>query len=740
MITWIRRWFAAAMIAVVLMVAGVYFYARHRIQNALKQVPEKIGLDIQQSAKGFTISRSEQGHTLFKIEASKAVQFKQGERAELHDVTITIYGRDSERYDRIYGSDFEYNQQTGEVAARGEVQIDLEANPEGILNPDQAPPGELKNPLHLKTSELVFNQKTGDAHTTQKVEFELPQARGSAMGANYVAQTGLLTLDSQVALEQSGPLGTSISAARAAVTKDVQQVLLEHPHIETIGRQSSADHATLFLRPDNTVDRILASGNVLVRVAGIRPAEMKAEQLELFLSRQENMLRSAIFSGAVTAQISGPQPIDTHSDRVVLAFKPHNLLQSVRAEGAVQITQEANGTSATQNLELTAKAVDFLLTKGKQLTEAETSGAAQITISAVKSADAKTVVTAGKFDAKFNSNGQLVSLHGASEAKIVSQNPGQHDRVSTSQMLDASFRPGSGMDSIVQHGNIAYVDDDRRAWGDRARYTPADEILVLTGSPRVVQGGMTTTAHSMRFNRQSGEAVAEGSVKTTYSDLKSDPSGALLASSSPIHVTADSMAAQGTTAVAQYTGNVRLWQDANVVEASAIDFDRDQRSMVANASAGRSVSTVLTQTDKDGSETTISITSSRLTYTDSQRLAHFDKDVVARGADVTITSEQIDAFLQALGANTNPGTGKLDRIVATGHVVITQPTRHADGNQMVYTAADDKFVLTGGPPSIFDAEHGKITGVSLTFFRRDDRVLVEGNKQFPTVTQTRVAR
>src|SRR5581483_10367271 len=283
-----------------------------------------------------------------------------------------------------------------------------------ILNPDQAPPGELKNPLHLKTSELVFNQKTGDAHTTQKVEFELPQARGSAMGANYVAQTGLLTLDSQVALEQSGPLGTSISAARAAVTKDVQQVLLEHPHIETIGRQSSADHATLFLRPDNTVDRILASGNVLVRVAGIRPAEMKAEQLELFLSRQENMLRSAIFSGAVTAQISGPQPIDTHSDRVVLAFKPHNLLQSVRAEGAVQITQEANGTSATQNLELTAKAVDFLLTKGKQLTEAETSGAAQITISAVKSADAKTVVTAGKFDAKFNSNGQLVSLHGAS--------------------------------------------------------------------------------------------------------------------------------------------------------------------------------------------------------------------------------------------------------------------------------------------------------------------------------------
>jgi len=49
-------------------------------------------------------------------------------------------------------------------------------------------------------------------------------------------------------------------------------------------------------------------------------------------------------------------------------------------------------------------------------------------------------------------------------------------------------------------------------------------------------------------------------------------------------------------------------------------------------------------------------------------------------------------------------------------------------------------VLKGGPPSIFDAEQGKITGVSLTFFRHDDRVLVEGNNSSPAVTQTRVAR
>jgi len=104
----------------------------------------------------------------------------------------------------------------------------------------------------------------------------------------------------------------------------------------------------------------------------------------------------------------------------------------------------------------------------------------------------------------------------------------------------------------------------------------------------------------------------------------------------------------------------------------------------------------------------------------------------------------MDAYLMARSQTTNnklvSGPGRLERMVAQGKVVVQQPGRRADGQTLVYTASDDKFVLTGGPPSIFDAERGKITGVSLTFFRGDDRVLVEGEARSPVVTQTRVAR
>src|SRR3984885_13713771 len=97
----LRHWFALAAIAAIATVGGTYFYARHRVQNALKSVPERIAEGIQQSAEGFTFSKSEQGRTLYKIQAKKFVQFKRGGLAELRDVTITFYGRDSSRYDQV---------------------------------------------------------------------------------------------------------------------------------------------------------------------------------------------------------------------------------------------------------------------------------------------------------------------------------------------------------------------------------------------------------------------------------------------------------------------------------------------------------------------------------------------------------------------------------------------------------------------------------------------------------------
>ena len=414
---------------------------------------------------------------------------------------------------------------------------------------------------------------------------------------------------------------------------------------------------------------------------------------------------------------------------------------------------------------MAAPVMDFVVKDGRRLERAETSGPPQIVITQ-PGANQKTVVTAAKFTAKFTEKNRLATLHGEPEAKIVSSRivsspvaenkigenkiggaPGS-GRVSTSQMLDVVFRPEGGVRSITQTGRVAYVDGPQKAWAERGEYTTGDQMLVLSGSPRVVDNGMTTTAQTIRMSRATGDAIAEGNVKSTYSDLKAQPEGGMFASSDPIHVASRSMTAHRSPAIAVYTGDARLWQNANVVEAPRLQFDRDRRSLLAQGSLAQPVSTVLVQVDKSGKATPVRITSARLNYVDAERKIVLDGGVMAKGSDATLTGQQMTVFLlprsqspTELGPET---AGQVERIVAEGKVVITQPTRHATGDRLVYTAAEDKFVLTGesssGPPSIFDAERGKITGDSLTFFRHDDRVLVEGRETSPTITKTQVAR
>ena len=764
-VTRLRRWFAAVAILMVVAVAGMYFYARWRAREVVRQVPEKLGLNIQQTAEGFSVSKSEEGRTLFTVSASKAVQFKQGGRAELHNVKIVVYGKDSSRFDRITGNDFEYDPASGNVTASGPVEIDLEGNPQGLLKPDQAVPSEMKNPIHIKTRGLVFNRNTGNASATGELEFQTAQASGSAVGIQYIAKTRTLSLLSAIVIDLSQQ-HARLNADRAVITREPRQVVMSRPRITREQQKLWSDRATLFLRDDNTVDHILAEGDVESELHGRSDARARADQVELLLTGKQNVLSTATLSGNVRLASQGAQPADATAGRVTLRFGSKQVLQTVHAEGGVQLVQEkmaaaagvipasagssaANQTTTpaanaeTQRVEMTAPAMDFIVKGGRHLERAETSGPPQIVITQA-GVQQKTVVTASKFTASFTEQNHLAVLRGEPEAKIVSSAPSQPDRVSTSESLEVTFRPAGGVASIVQQGNLAYVDGTRKAWGQRATYTAADQLLVLNGSPRIADAGMTTTAQTIRIRRVNGDATADGDVKSTYTDVKAQPEGGMLAASDPIHVTSRAVTVHRSPAVAMYTGNARLWQNANVVEAPTLTFDREHRSMLAQGTADHPVSTVLVQADKSGKATPVTITAARLTYNDADRKIVLDGGVTTKGADITMTAQKMDVFLVPRNqskAGSDPGTpGQLDRIVAQGNIVITQPSRRATGDRLEYVAADEKFVLTGGPPSIFDAERGKITGDSLTFFRRDDRVLVEGRETSPTVTRTRVAR
>ena len=264
----LRRWLAVIAVLFSAVVAGMYIYARLRQHSVLKGFPGRISYDIKQTASGFQFSKSQAGRTVFTIRAKEVKEFKLNGRAELHDVTIILYGSDTSRFDQIYGENFTFDPKSGNITAKGGVQIDLQANPAGVSAPDQATPKELKNPIHLTTSDLVFNRDSGDASTNSRVDFQTPQATGWAVGVQYSAKGKTLTLASQIHVTLSGQDAASIFAAHGTITRDPREVILDHARMERESGTLQSDQATFFLGTENEVERVVATGNVNAESAG----------------------------------------------------------------------------------------------------------------------------------------------------------------------------------------------------------------------------------------------------------------------------------------------------------------------------------------------------------------------------------------------------------------------------------------------------------------------------------------
>ena len=122
-----------------------------------------------------------------------------------------------------------------------------------------------------------------------------------------------------------------------------------------------------------------------------------------------------------------------------------------------------------------------------------------------------------------------------------------------------------------------------------------------------------------RINRQIGDAFADGDVKTTYSDLKPQPNGALLATSDPIHVTALHMTSSNSPAWRITPGMSVYGKRTNVVRAPKIDFDSRTARWLLMATPRIGVEPCLCSKPQDGKLTPVDVTADKLTYTDAER-------------------------------------------------------------------------------------------------------------------------
>ena len=122
-----------------------------------------------------------------------------------------------------------------------------------------------------------------------------------------------------------------------------------------------------------------------------------------------------------------------------------------------------------------------------------------------------------------------------------------------------------------------------------------------------------------------------------------------------------------------------------------------------------------------------------LVYNDQQRVAHYSNGVLLERPDMHVKAREIQAFLRS-----DSNDSSLDHALADGKVEINQSssgrTRVGTSEHAEYFVDEDKVILEGGQPQFVDNVRGTTRGDKLTWFSKDDRLLVNGAENRPADT------
>jgi lipopolysaccharide export system protein LptA len=616
----IERLRTLVLVGGVLLVAAIVIFlaagqwTRHFLS---KDLPNRLGINIEQQADGVNYTQTRKGKTIFKIHAARAVTMKTGGKTLLHDVKIDLYGEDGKRADTISGSEFEYDQREGVATAAGAVEITM-MRPGVKPAITQLKPGLLKskpkpaeaagtaagpakasldhglnpiagqitdNEIHVRTSGLVFNQKTSTATTSQRVDFALRQGSGNSIGATYDSQNGQLILDREVELHVArtgGPI--TVHAGHAEFEHDQMVCRLTQAKAEYTGGMAQTANAVIHFREDGSASQLYGSGGVDLQTQAGSHVTAPMGTLEF---DEDNHPRHGVLQGGAHLETSQPnRQIQGSSPTAQLSFDKQGQLNLAHMEQGVlfssrQQTVTAKGAAAEVTRTWKSQTADVAFApaadvpksghaaspaKAQSRIEPRTihgyGGVVVTSETGSGGATAPSRLSADTMVAELAPGGALSSLLGTGHASFEERTAAGVRQASTADQLDVRFVPAeevgakpatathsskaqgaagsSEIASIVEIGHVTLTQDppaghsaqkaaapeaqsSLQATASRADYDGGSEILHLTGTPRVRDGALDMTADRIDFARATGDAFAHGDVRASWIGTAAGP-------------------------------------------------------------------------------------------------------------------------------------------------------------------------------------------------------------------------
>jgi LPS export ABC transporter protein LptC len=786
----------AGIVAILLSVAvaAVFISRSVRQASARRHGPKPVPSSVQQSSAQFSYSKVEKDRTIYTIQASQATQFKDQDLSVLQDVVVTMYGEDGNRNDTIHTRECSYEPGSGKIRCQGAVQIEIHSAA------DQASP--TPRSLHVETSDVTFDRDTGVAMTTQPVKFKFPNGEGKAVGLNYQSKNGVLQLEHEVVLsilqpEKPNAIPVVLNGDRLDYNHDERIAYLEGSvHARQGNRNLSAQKMSLDLDAEMRARHAVAQGNPQFDgFDGVNPVSLKADRFDAELN-VAGWIEKTSATGNVHVERKSPAGVDQlNAQAAEVAMEPKiNQPRDLNLSGGVKMLM--HGASNSGHLETAAMQVHFV--PGANPTQRRIESAttlAPVSIDSVD-ADSSTNVHANSAHADFDAQNRIRKFYGDSGVQVTRKTGTSAPQKTTAQQMVAAFDETGGWQTIQLDGKVHFTQADRVADAQRALMTKSSDTIALDGSPILRDAASQTSAAAILIRQQGDYVSAKGSVRSTY--LASSAATSPSIGTGSAHISADSLAGSSTTGILTYTGHARMWQGDSVLEANTIELFRDEKRVDAKGNvvavfpqAASSIppgsvqpasaqhasaqpgtpqpgTAQLGSANRGPAQTGAPVTlwkvrAPMLRYWNDLGRAHLEDGVFAESADQSLKSRTLDLFLSpatapvvstptstqtatptatptAKGMPLATGGRQLIRALALGNVIVHQADRRGSAERADYTAADEKFVLSGGEPTLTDAENDTTTGRSLTFYRASDTIFIDSAAGSRTLTKHQVEK
>jgi lipopolysaccharide transport protein LptA len=271
-------------------------------------------------------------------------------------------------------------------------------------------------------------------------------------------------------------------------------------------------------------------------------------------------------------------------------------------------------------------------------------------------------------------------------------------------------------------GNVKYADPRNQAVAIRANYDIVGDLVVLTAQPgfdpTVTTDGNILKAKQIEFSPRAGTARATGSViaqLVSKQGATSADSTNIFPAGKPVFVNSDLLVMRQANKVAVFTGNVRAWQETNILLAHELQVQGAGDTLTARGG----VRTILYNTGDAQRKTPMQSRSDQLLARKNDRRVDLLGNVQIDDEQRTMTSDHAVFLFDA--------ARKLDRVEADKNVVLMERVtqRKGTGDRAVYQVAQ-RMIYVMGKPATLAAPTGNLAGQQITFDLKRNKVEVMG--------------